>query len=138
MNHPESEKDLLRGRFTRWLNTTIYRARIDYIRKNSQDYEIVSIDELSEDVLITKDDENHWIHNIEKKSAFDFEEEKLANAFYELPLMRQQILTMLFVEDKNSEEIAAELHCSVQHIYNQRSLAIKKLRTMLDEGGDEK
>lgn len=137
MNHPNTEKDLLKARFTRWLNTTIYHARIDYIRKNSQDYEMVSIEELSEEILVTNDEERNWINNIENKNAFDFEEKKLAKAFYELPLMRQRILTMLFVEDKKSEEIAAELQCSVQHVYNQRSLALKKLRAMLNEGGDD-
>lgn len=138
MNHPNTEKDLLKARFTRWLNTTIYHARIDYIRKSSQRHEIVSIEELSEEILTTADEERRWINNIENKNAFDFEEEKLAKAFNELPLMRQRILTMLFVEDKKPERIAYELQCSVQHVYNQRSLALKKLRTRLSEGGDEK
>ena len=63
--------------------------------------------------------------------SFDFEEQRLAEAFRELPLMRRRILEMLFVEDLTPSEIAAKLHCSVQHVYNQRSLAIKRLRERL-------
>lgn len=63
--------------------------------------------------------------------SFDFEEQRLADAFRELPLMRRRILEMLFVEDLTPSEIAAKLHCSVQHVYNQRSLAIKRLRERL-------
>ena len=63
--------------------------------------------------------------------SFDFEEQRLAEAFRELLLMRRRILEMLFVEDLTPSEIAAKLHCSVQHVYNQRSLAIKRLRERL-------
>ena len=63
--------------------------------------------------------------------SFDFEEQRLAEAFRELPLMRRRILEMLFVEELTPSEIAANLHCSVQHVYNQRSLAIKRLRERL-------
>lgn len=63
--------------------------------------------------------------------SFDFEEQRLAEAFRELPLMRRRILEMLFVEELAPSEIAAKLHCSVQHVYNQRSLAIKRLRERL-------
>lgn len=63
--------------------------------------------------------------------SFDFEEQRLAEAFRELPLMRRRILEMLFVEELTPSEIAAKLHCSVQHVYNQRSLAIKRLRERL-------
>lgn len=137
MNHQDSERDELKARFTKWLDTTVYRARIDYIRKNAQGYETISIEDVPENILTTADEESRWINAAADKNAFDFEEEKLAKAFAELPLMRQRILTMLFVEDKKSEEIAAELHCSVQHVYNQRSLALKKLRIRLEEGGEE-
>ena len=137
MNHQDSERDELKARFTKWLDTTIHRARIDYIRKNAQSYETISIEDVPENILTTDDEESRWIDADAYRTAFDFEEEKLAKAFFELPLMRQRILTMLFVEEKKAEEIASELHCSVQHVYNQRSLALKKLRIKLEEGGEE-
>ena len=42
----------------------------------------------------------------------------------------------LLLAQKKPHEIAKQLHCSVQHVYNQRSLAIKKLRDLLCKGGD--
>lgn len=69
-------------------------------------------------------------------NGFEFMESRLADAFRELPLMRRRILEMLFVEELSPVEIAAKLHCTVQHVYNQRSLAIKRLRQqMMKERG---
>lgn len=69
---------------------------------------------------------------------FDFEEERLARAYSSLPLMRREILRLLFVEDLKADEIARRLNCSIQHVYNQRSLALKRLRQLLEkESGDE-
>lgn len=138
MNHQqELEKDELRARFTGWLETTVYRAKLNYIRKTKQKIETVSIEDVAESSLISSSSEQDWCRQLTEKNAFDFEEEKLARAFAELPLMRQRILTMLFVEEKKPDEIAAKLNCSIQHVYNQRSLALKKLRAMLAKGGDE-
>ncbi len=50
--------------------------------------------------------------------------------------MRQRILTLLFVHEIKPSEIAWLLDCPVEHVYKQRSLAIKRLRRML--GGDDK
>ena len=36
------------------------------------------------------------------------------------------------------EEIAKELNCSAQHVYDQRYQALKKLRLELAKEGDEK
>lgn len=137
MNHQqESTRDELRARFTGWMETTVYRAKLNYIRKMGRKIETVSIEEVAESDLMSVNPEQDWCRQLSPKDAFDFEEEKLARAFAELPLMRQRILTMLFVEEKKPDEIAARLNCSVQHVYNQRSLALKKLRSMLAEGGD--
>lgn len=79
---------------------------------------------------------NHMIDYqfaISREHQFDFEEERLAKAFANLPVQRQQILTMLFVEERKPEEIARLLHCSVQHVYDQRYQTIRKLRKVLTE-----
>ena len=132
------EKDELRARFTKWLETTVYRARIDYIRKNKKGCETISLEELSENLLVANRERDMFGQVGTDKNAFDFEEERLAEAFRELPLVRQHILTMLFVEEMKSDEIAQLLHCTTQHVYNQRSLALKKLRAVLGKGRDEK
>ena len=71
------------------------------------------------------------------QTDFDFEEEKLARVFSELPLMRREVLRLLFVEEKTPEEIAQQLQCSVEMVYKQKSRALIKLRAALTEGADD-
>jgi RNA polymerase sigma factor (sigma-70 family) len=93
--------------------------------------ETMSIEELfeSEEPIGDKD-----IVIPSQKMTFDFEEERLAKAFYELPLMKRKILEMLFVEEIKPEEIAKKLNCSSQYVYNQKFRAIKTLREQLCKG----
>ena len=74
----------------------------------------------------------------EDKDSFDFQEERLAEAFYKLPLMKRKILELLFIECIKPEEIASRLNCSSDYVYLQRKRAINKLRKELSMGGDEK
>lgn len=135
MNHQQKvERDELRARFTGWLETTIYRAKLKYLDRHRTKFETVSIDELPEDALSVSESA---VYSAASQSAFDFEEERLAEAFANLPIKRQQILTMLFVEERKPEEIARLLNCSAQHVYDQRYQALKKLRQALAKGGDE-
>ena len=127
------EKDELRGRFTHFLERLVGNAQIDYLRKIKHRFPVLSIDDIPEDSLVKEEPLSYG-----KRAVFDFEEEKLARAFSSLPLMRQQILTMLFVEEWRPAQIAKHLNCSVQYVYNQRFLAIKKLRQLLQEEGDER
>lgn len=135
MNHQQKlKRDELRARFTVWMETTIYRAKLKYLERQKRRIETVSIDEIPEDVLAVSGSE---MYKQASSSAFDFEEERLAEAFAHLPIKRQQILTMLFVEERKPEEIARILNCSPQHVYDQRYQALKKLRKALAKGGDE-
>lgn len=135
MNHQqELERDELRARFTVWLETTIYRARLQYLKGQKSHIETVSLDEVPENMLAVSGCE---IHGRVSQSAFDFEEEWLSEAFAKLPIKSQQILTMLFVEELQPKEIARILNCSPQHVYDQRYHALKKLRKALTKGGDE-
>ena len=135
MNHQQENEDVLRARFTKWLDIVIYRAKLKYLRKNEKKLETVSFDELPESSQPVYEGD---LQQIVSKTDFDFEEERLANAFAKLPIKRQQILTKLFVEEKKPEEIAKELNCSAQHVYDQRYQALKKLRLELVKEGDEK
>ena len=67
------------------------------------------------------------------ESSFQFEEERLARAFFSLPLQRQQILTMLYVDELPPEEIARVLHCSVDNIYKTKRRTLNSLRKLLNE-----
>lgn len=123
-------RDELRARFTSWLDTTIYRARLKYLAKEANRIPCTSLDAVSEECLWSFDD---YQFTISREHQFDFEEERLAKAFANLPVQRQQILTMLFVEERKPEEIARLLHCSVQHVYDQRYQTIRILRKVLTE-----
>lgn len=134
MNHQQYQNhDELRARFTKWLETLLHRAKLKYVRKMEKQVKTVSLEDIPESSLpLAEPCSNN------NQKTFDFEESKLAEAFYNLPIKRQKILEMLFVENKEPEEIANELNCTVQHIYNQRSLSLKKLRLQLQKGDDSK
>lgn len=135
MNHQQkSERDELRARFTVWLETTVYRARLKYLEREKPKVDTVSIEELPESALFVPEQTSYCERTT---SAFDFEEERLAEAFAKLPIKRQEILTMLFVEERKPEEIARLLNCSPQHVYDQRYQALKKLRIALTKDGDK-
>ena len=136
MNHQQEHNDRLRGEFTVWLEVLICNARTDYIRKVNRRVPTIALEDIPEHLLLAQGKYSALELNSNRQEVFDFEEGGLATAFSKLPLMRQKILTLLFVEEKKPHEIAKQLHCSVQYVYNQRSLAIKKLRDLLCKGGD--
>ena len=132
----DTERDVLRARFTLWLDTTLARASAKYRAqmndKFSDTMEIVSMDAFPADFF---PDPNNPYSAIEiGKADFDFAEERLANAFSELPLMRREVLRLLFVEMKTPREIASIMHCSEEYVRVQKNRAISKLRKMLEEG----
>lgn len=129
------EYDELRARFTGWLDTIVYRARLKYLQKKDREIKTVSIEDVSESYFEWSEEET--ISSCLTKRDFDFEEERLAAAFSQLPLMRKEVLRLLFVEEMEPVEIAQRMNCSLQHVYNQKSLAIKKLRKLLEKEGDE-
>lgn len=128
-NSEHNGKDCLRGQFTVWLEKLIVRAKLDYIRNNRRYLNVISIDELSDEALAVCD-EAVW----EKTHDFEFEDERMEQAFRGLTPLRRQILTLLFVEEMTPEEIASALGCSVDAVYNNRSRAIKKIREALENG----
>lgn len=132
--NPYAKPDPLRGRFTRFMEILVKRARINYLEKLRRFPEMISIDDVPESALAIED----RLILSDCTSDFNFEEDRLSDAFMSLPSVRQRILTLLFVENLSPGEIAARLGCSVGHVYNQKSIALKKLRELLAEGGDER
>ena len=105
-----ADRDELRARFTAWLDTLIRRAKLNYLRKTETPVDIVSLEELFEENLPVSEDE--WMRKLlYQDDDFNFEEERLATAYAELPLMRQQILKFLYVDDLTVGEIAKRLNC---------------------------
>ncbi len=132
MNHKQDYDDQLRAQFTKWLDTTIYRAKLKYLRKTAQKLETISLESLAESRQTAY--EESWSHAA-SETDFAFEEKRLEAAFKKLSVKRRQILALLFVEERKPEAIARLLNCSVQHVYDQRYQALKKLRRELEKEG---
>lgn len=138
MNHQEkSERDELRARFTGWLEVTLYRAKLNYVKRLEREKSIVYVDVFPEELWVSENPERNWIQGITEPGAFQFEEERLEKAFHTLSEQRREILAMLFVEERTPKEIASQMDCSLQHVYKQRSQALKQLKQMLEKGGEE-
>lgn len=139
MDHRQEypERDELRAKFTRWLETVIKRAKIDYLRKYENRPETISYEDIPEKELIDLAQRELWPSSTRMQTPYDFEEERLTKAFMELPLKRRQVMELLFLADLSETETAKRLNCSLQYVRNQRYIALKKLRSRLMEGGDD-
>ena len=131
----EKRCNQLRAEFTAWLNTMLGNAKCDYIRQLSREPHLASLDHIPVDFIV---DSHDCFASVEKSAVdFEFEEARLAYAFSKLPLMRKEVLRLLFVEMKDPDEIAEILKCSTNYVHLQKSRALKRLRELLLEGGDE-
>lgn len=131
-----TDRDELRAEFTVWLDTLIRRAKLDYLRKNTIPVDIVSLEDLHEDNYPVVEDE--WMNYVLlQDDDFNFEQERLAIAYAQLPLLRKQILKLLFVQGLKVKEIARMLNCSPNFVSDQKRRALEALRRKLAEGGDE-
>lgn len=127
----EQDNDDLRNRFTAWMQLVVKRARIDYIRRLNRHSKEISIeDEQLTDKLIYEPIVGSEIST----NGFEFSNERLSEVFRRLSPKRRQVLKLLFVHNMQPEDIAVELKCSLQHVYNLRSLAIKELKNKLYNG----
>ena len=124
----EQENNELRNRFTAWLTTLVRRAKINYIEKEKRHKNNVPIDSVSEKAL---SEDPYYIDKTESAEKIEFSDESVAKSFSILSVTRQKILTMIYLNDMNPEEIAAKLGCSVQNVYNQTSIALKQLRKLI-------
>lgn len=121
--------DQLRAEFTVWLNKSLTNAKYDYLRKKEREPKTASLDSIPADLIV---DPRDCFAAVERSTAdFEFEEAKLAYAFSKLPLMRREVLRLLFVEMKDPEEIASILHCSTSYVHLQKFRALKRLRELL-------
>lgn len=135
----EPEDGELIARFTVYLMRVIEHANANYFQRYlnkgaRRDWEIL-VDRLPEPPTDSYR-EAHWLNGISEEQ-FDFEEERISQAFYKLPLLRQTILELSFIQEMPVREIAEKLNCSVKFVYNQKHRALKKLRDILLGGGDD-
>lgn len=130
----QTEFDPLRARFTSWLDTTLYRAKLRFLDREKQKLETIPLDDIYTESIADPCD--YFSHIGCSDLDFDFEEEQLAKAFSELPLIRQEILRLLFVEEKTTREISTQLQCTESYVRLQKSRALQQLRKILKEGGE--
>ena len=115
----------------------MYRAKLNYVKRREREKDIVYVDVFPEELWVSENPERNWIQGVTEPGAFQFEEERLEKAFHTLSEQKKEILTMLFVEERTPKEIASQMDCSLQHVYKQRSQALKQLKQMLEKGGEE-
>ena len=125
-----NNKDELKGRFTAWLEVVVKRAKIDYIRKLNRQPKFVPLDSISEEELCF-----NYSYKSSNESAgnFEFDNDKVSIAFNALSLRRRKILTLMFVQGKTAEQVAAILGCSAKSVFNEKSIALKQLRESIRE-----
>lgn len=132
----DPERDVLRARFTMWMDTTLSResARLRAKSKDKleEDRDILSMESFSADYF--PDPRDHFAEIGFSGREFVFEVEQLEQAFWELPEMRREVLRLMFVEKLTSTEVAEILHCSDAFVRVQKARAISKLREQLSEG----
>jgi RNA polymerase sigma factor (sigma-70 family) len=126
--------DDLRNIFSAWMKKVVSHAKIDYLRRREASRKRESTGYLEDYPEPGYEPSFH----IAPPGEFDFEEERLAESFAKLPLMRKRILTLLFVEGLSAEEIADRLNCSRDYVYKSKLRALKTLRYLLEEGGEER
>ena len=125
--------DEIRWQFTRYLTLVAKHAKIDYIRKYCKHKTKENL--VAEMPVLPAHNEIQRMSS-RINSVWEIQEEQLSTAMKELPLLRQQILKYAFVDQLPADEIAAILNCSVDYVYKQKHLALKKLRDVLFLGRD--
>lgn len=131
----EESAEVLRCRFTKWLEVLIYRVKLSYLSDLSKRTETISLDELIDKGFQAEDPSNAY-QVIEASESFSFCDDVIAEAFMKLPQRRREILELLYIDGLKPIEVSKLLGCSLQHVYNRRSAAIKELRNALSEKGD--
>lgn len=104
MSRQNQEPDELRARFTVYIKQVIIHAKLDYIRKKNRTSQEISLEDLDFEPAV--DFEEQYSQTNSEQKSFEFEEEHLANAFAALPLLRQKVLEMLFVQELTPLEIS--------------------------------
>ena len=130
MREKNQERDELRASFTVWMKTIAWRTRKKYLAARSNEANRVPLENVPEENFTSTDTPETALFEAE----FDFEEETLAKAFYQLPYRKQEVLIKIFVLDLTPDEIAREWDCQIHNVYKQQSLALKSLREFLKEG----
>mgnify|MGYP002865428336 CR=1 FL=1 len=127
------EKDELRAKFTKWIEVSLYRSRVNYLKKKDLDRRVIYADKTWDYIPDNVDVEREIL----EETIFDFKSDILEDAFYKLSDLQKDILIMLFLRDMKPVDIAEKLNCSLPQIYKQKNKALSALRSQIMKGGDD-
>jgi len=122
------------AQFMGFMVKVVKSARIDYIRRQRHWNREIPMDKLP----IPPDpppESERWL-DVVPQGSFNFAEERISKALSDLPILRQRILELSFIENLPAQEIAEILGCSIKYVYNQKHAALKKLRNILLNGSE--
>ena len=131
MNFQEGKNDELRARFTKWMEVTMYRARIDYLKKQNSKKRDVYIDDVIDEITYRLCKTSDTSSVILKQNSFKFTNDSVEDAFENLSKIERQVLIKLYAEDKKIKEVAGELGYSLSHTYRIKDAALNNLKKML-------
>lgn len=141
MYHPAldtaSGGDLLKARFTRYLDRVLRHARIDYLRQRFRTLEQPTNavgDDRADEKATRAFDEAHEAAIGPATLPSLASSEPLHAALESLNLRERSILVCLYVRELTLEETACILDMSVAALYKARSRTMTKLRNMIGGG----
>ena len=113
--------DEIRAMYTAYIERVADFARKEYLRTLRYRVQETPLEEQSEDTLALVEDRYF-------PDEFDLAEGWLSRAMNNLPLLRQQVLLLAFIEKLPAQEISERLGCAVSYVYKQKCLALQKLK----------
>ena len=121
-------ENAIHNRFTAWMEKVVKNLKIDYIRRKE-----IAQKRVVHSPAEIQDGSYEQDFKLVQQGEFDFAEERLSQAFDDLPLLRKRVLVLTFIKEQTAMEIAEELNCSVDYVYDQKRRALQKLRQQLSE-----
>lgn len=118
------KNDEIRGMYTAYIARAAGFARKEYLRTLLKYAKEISVEELPESFSSAAD--------IYFEDELNIGEERLSQAVSGLPLLRRQLLCMLFVEQMTALEISEQLGCSINTVYKEKHRLLRKIRDMME------
>jgi len=120
--------DEVRAMYTAYIERVARFARQEYLRTLQYRSREVPLEDLPNEELPQAEDRYF-------PDEFAFAELRLSQTVNDLPLLRRQVLSMLFVEQLTAPEIAERLGCPISYIYKEKHRALKKIRDVMEGNG---
>lgn len=133
----EELKDIKRA-FTIFMTKLVRYSRIDFIRKETlKNSRIVPLEEgvVKKVSLSNYDSGTFFIDNYVKGNKIDklMSKEEHRKAISRLSKREKQIIKLLYIDEKDIEEIARELNITEKTVSNTKNSALDKLRNDMEE-----